>query len=93
MLAPQQGISHDQKGAPNALLVGPDNTVELRTLETDRAIGDQWLVTSGLKPGDRVIVEGIQSAKPGVKVVPEEYRPPDEKTAQPGATTAQASTR
>src|ERR1700691_827518 len=92
VLAPQQGISHDQKGEPNALVVGPDNTVELRTLETDRAIGDQWLVTSGLKPGDRVIVEGIQSAKPGTKVVPEEYRPADEKTA-PRPATAQDSAK
>lgn len=93
VLAPQQGISHDQKGDPNALVVGPDNTVELRRLETDRAIGDQWLVTSGLKPGDRVIVEGIQSAKPGAKVVPEEYRPADEKTAQQQAASAQSSSK
>jgi membrane fusion protein, multidrug efflux system len=93
VLAPQQGVSHDQKGQPNALVVGPDNTVELRTLKTDRAIGDQWLVTSGLKPGDRLIVEGIQAAKPGAKVVPEEYRPPDEKTAQTGAATGQAPAR
>jgi membrane fusion protein (multidrug efflux system) len=92
LLAPQQGISHNPKGEPSALVVGPDNTVELRTLKTDRAIGDQWLVTSGLKPGDRVIVEGIQSAKPGAKVAPEEYRPPDDKTAQPQAATAQPST-
>jgi membrane fusion protein (multidrug efflux system) len=91
VLAPQQGISHDQKGQPNALVVGPDNTVELRTLETERAIGDQWLVTSGLKPGDRVIVEGVQAAKPGAKVVPEQYRAPDEKTAPQQAATAQAS--
>ena len=90
-MAPQQGISHNQKGEPNALVVGSDNTVELRTLKTDRAIGDQWLVTSGLNPGDRVIVEGIQSAKPGAKVVPEEYRPPDEKTAQ--SATAQGSAK
>jgi membrane fusion protein (multidrug efflux system) len=89
VLAPQQGISHDQKGEPNALVVGPNNTVELRTLVTDRAIGNQWLVTSGLKPGDRVIVEGIQSAKPGSQVVPEEYRPADEKTAQTPPATAQ----
>ena len=82
VLAPQQGVSHDQKGEPNALVVGADNTVELRSIRTDRAVGDQWLVTSGLKPGDRVIVEGIQSAKPGAKVVPEEYRPPDVKAAQ-----------
>jgi membrane fusion protein, multidrug efflux system len=92
VLAPQQGISHDQKGRPNALVVGPDNTVELRTIETDRAVGDQWLVSSGLKPGDRVIIDGIQSAKPGVKVVPEESHPADEKTAQPPAT-AQPSTK
>jgi RND family efflux transporter MFP subunit len=90
VLAPQQGIGHNQKGEPNALVVGPDNTVELRILKTDRAIGDQWLVTAGLKPGDRVIVEGIQFAKPGAKVVPEEYRPPDENSAQPQAATSQA---
>jgi membrane fusion protein (multidrug efflux system) len=91
VLVPQQGVSHNQKGEPNALVVAADNTVEPRTIATDRAVGDQWLVTSGLKPGDRVIVEGIQSAKPGAKVVPEEYRPPDDKTAQPRAATAQAS--
>jgi membrane fusion protein, multidrug efflux system len=91
VLAPQQGI--DQKGEPNALVVGPDNTVELRTVVTDRAIGDQWLVSSGLKPGDRVIVEGIQSAKPGAKVAPEEYRPAGEKTAQPPPATAQDSAK
>jgi membrane fusion protein (multidrug efflux system) len=91
VLVPQQGVSHNPKGEPNALVVAADNTVELRTLETDRAVGDQWLVTSGLKPGDRVIVEGIQAAKPGAKVVPEEYRPPDEKTAQPQAASAQAA--
>jgi membrane fusion protein, multidrug efflux system len=91
LLAPQQGVSHDQKGRPNALVVGADDIVELRTIETDRAIGDQWLVTSGLKPGDRIIVEGIQSAKPGTKVVPEEYRTADEKTAAPQAVSAQAT--
>ena len=76
VLAPQQGISHNQKGEPTALVVGPDDTVELRTVETGQAVGDQWLVTSGLKPGDRLIIEGTQMAKPGSKVQPEEYRPP-----------------
>ncbi|HTV97282.1 MAG TPA: efflux RND transporter periplasmic adaptor subunit [Steroidobacteraceae bacterium] len=94
VLAPQQGVSHDQKGEPDALVVGADDIVELRILKTDRAIGDEWLVTSGLKPGDRVIVEGIQSAKPGSKVVPEEYRPPpDESTAQPQAAAAPSSAK
>jgi len=93
VLAPQQGITHDQKGDPNALIVSPDNTVELRVLRTDRALGDQWLVTSGLTPGDRVIIEGIQSAKPGAKVIAEEYQPPRDRTtrqaAVPGQTAAE----
>lgn len=92
VLAPQQGVSHDQRGEPNALVVGPDNVVELRNLQVDRAIGDQWVVNSGLIAGDRVIVEGIQSAKPGTKVVPEEYKPPTEKTVrQAGATSPTAA--
>ena len=88
VLAPQQGVSHDQKGEANALVVGADGTVDLRTLQVDRAIGDQWVVTAGLKAGDRVVVEGIQSAKPGSKVAAEEYQaPPAEKTVrQAGAT-------
>ena len=88
VLAPQQGVSHDQKGEPNALIVGPDDVVELRTLRVDRAIGDQWVVNAGVNAGDRVIVEGIQSAKPGTKVVPEEYKPPpsDKTVRQAGVT-------
>jgi len=91
VLAPQQGVSHDQKGDPNALIVGPDNTVELRALQVDRAIGDQWVVSSGLKPGDRVIVEGIQSAKPGSKVVPEEYQATPKSARQAAATAPTAA--
>jgi membrane fusion protein (multidrug efflux system) len=75
VLAPQQGITHDQKGKPSALVVGKDNIVELHVLTTERAAGDQWVVTSGLKRGDRVIVEGLQLARPGAQVAPEEYRP------------------
>jgi membrane fusion protein, multidrug efflux system len=86
VLAPQQGISHDQKGLPTALVVGPDRVVQLRTLETDRAVGDQWLVTQGLKAGDQVIVEGIQFAHPGHKVTPEPYQPQENKAPAPGGT-------
>jgi membrane fusion protein (multidrug efflux system) len=93
VLAPQQGVSHDQKGNPTALVVGSDNTVELRVLQTDRAVGDQWLVSSGLKPGDRLIVEGLQLVAPGAKVQPEEYRAPaaDVKTARQTVETAQST--
>jgi membrane fusion protein (multidrug efflux system) len=90
VLAPQQAVSHDQRGQANALVVGSDNTVELRVLQTDRAIGDQWLVTLGLKPGDRVVVEGLQLARPGMKVQPEEYRPTTaEAPARPAVATTQ----
>jgi len=72
LLVPQLAITHNQKGEPTALVVGPDNKVELRTLTTERALGDKWVVTSGLKAGERVIVEGIQFAKPGAPVNPQE---------------------
>jgi membrane fusion protein (multidrug efflux system) len=72
LLVPQLAVAHNQKGEPTALVVGADNKVELRNLSTERAIGDKWLVTRGLKAGDRVIVEGLQFAKPGATVKPEE---------------------
>jgi membrane fusion protein (multidrug efflux system) len=72
LLIPQQAVSRDPKGNPVALIVDADNKVHQRMLEVDRAIGDQWLVASGLEPGDRVIVEGLQKVRPGasVRVVP-----------------------
>jgi membrane fusion protein (multidrug efflux system) len=69
ILVPQQGVTRNQRGEPTALVVGgSDNKVELRTLKVDRVIGDKWLVTDGLKAGDRVIVEGLQKVKPGIPV-------------------------
>ena len=75
VLVPQQAVGHDQRGSPNALVVGPDNVVQLRVLQADRAVGDRWVVTAGLAVGDRVIVEGIQFARPGAKVLVDEYDP------------------
>jgi membrane fusion protein (multidrug efflux system) len=72
ILVPQQGVSRDPKGNPVALIVDGSDKVQQRMLTLDRAIGDRWLVSSGLKPGDQVIVEGVQKVRPGaaVKVVP-----------------------
>lgn len=72
ILIPQQSVPRDPKGNPFVLVVGPEDKVEQREITTDRALGDRWLVSSGLQPGDRVIVEGIQRARPGavVKAVP-----------------------
>jgi membrane fusion protein (multidrug efflux system) len=72
ILIPQQAVSRDPKGNPLALIVDASGKAQPRMLTLDRAIGDQWLVTSGLKTGDRVIVEGLQRVRPGtpVKEVP-----------------------
>ncbi|CAN5152296.1 efflux RND transporter periplasmic adaptor subunit [soil metagenome] len=70
ILAPQQGVTHDPKGNATAMVVGADNKVELRTLSADRAIGDRWLVERGLKPGDKLIVEGLNKIGPGMIVHP-----------------------
>jgi membrane fusion protein (multidrug efflux system) len=68
ILAPQQGVTHNPKGEPTALIVDGDGKVQLRRLKTDRAIGGGWLVTDGLKDGDRLIVSGVQKARPGMPV-------------------------
>jgi membrane fusion protein (multidrug efflux system) len=70
LLAPQTGITRDPKGNATAMVVGKDNKVELRNVVTSRAVGDQWLVTNGLSPGERVIVEGLQKIQPGMPVQP-----------------------
>jgi len=70
LLVPQVGVARDGKGNPFALVVGADRKVERRALVTDRTVGDQWLVTSGVKPGDQVIVEGLQKIRPGSVVSP-----------------------
>ena len=91
ILIPQQAVSRDPKGNPLALIVDAEGKVQQRMLTLDRAIGDQWLVTSGLAPGDRVIAEGIQRVRPGasVKEVPfgagEKSAAGSEKTIRPAA--------
>ncbi len=68
ILVSQQGVSRDTKGNPYALVVNAENKVEMRQLTLDRAVGNQWIVVSGLAPGDRVIVEGLQMLRPGTEV-------------------------
>jgi membrane fusion protein (multidrug efflux system) len=68
LLIPQQAVSRDPKGNPVALIVGAEEKVQSRALALDRAIGNQWLVSSGLASGDRVIVEGMQKVRPGAAV-------------------------
>jgi membrane fusion protein, multidrug efflux system len=71
ILVPQQGVSRNPKGEAIALVVDAAGTVQQRMLTLDRAIGDQWLVSSGLAAGERLIFEGMLNVRPGaaVKVV------------------------
>ncbi|KAB2874007.1 MAG: efflux RND transporter periplasmic adaptor subunit, partial [Burkholderiaceae bacterium] len=68
LLVPQRGVQRDATGKPVAYVVGADGKLQLRTLVAERAVGDRWLVTDGLAAGDRVVVEGLQNARPGVAV-------------------------
>jgi membrane fusion protein (multidrug efflux system) len=72
ILIPQQAVNRNPKGEPFALVVDEAGKVQLRNLTLNRALGDQWLVSSGLSPGERVIVEGMLNVRPGatVKVTP-----------------------
>jgi len=68
ILAPQQGVTRDAKGNASTLVVDAAGKAAARPLVVSRAIGDRWLVTSGLADGDQVIVDGLQRIRPGVPV-------------------------
>jgi membrane fusion protein (multidrug efflux system) len=70
ILVPQQGVSRDPRGQATVMLVGPDDKAVQRTIQADRTVGDKWLVTSGVKAGDKVIVEGLGRIKPGQAIKP-----------------------
>lgn len=69
ILVPQQGVTRTPRGDATVLVVNDKNQVESRTVVAPQAIGDRWLITEGLKNGDRVIVSGLQKARPGTTVV------------------------
>jgi membrane fusion protein (multidrug efflux system) len=70
MLVPQIAVTRDERGNPTVLVAGAQNKVEMRKITAPRTVGTNWLVSAGLKPGDKVIVSGAQSARPGSKVKP-----------------------
>ncbi|WP_260928163.1 efflux RND transporter periplasmic adaptor subunit [Novosphingobium sp. 9] len=69
ILAPQKGVTHDEKGDAVAMVLGADGKVQQRKIELGSAIGQNWVVTSGLKAGDRLIVDGLLGVKPGDSAV------------------------
>ena len=79
VLLPQQGVTRNHRGSPMAWVVDQENKAQLRMLTLNRAIGADWLVSGGVAPGDKVIMEGTQMLRPGTVVKPVPY-----KEAQPG---------
>jgi membrane fusion protein (multidrug efflux system) len=86
LLVPQRAVQELQ-GQQMVSIVGADDAVESRTLQMGPRIGGLWMVDQGLKPGDRVILEGAQKVRPGTKVVPKEVPAPDDAGAAPVAPT------
>ena len=72
VLVPQQAVTRDRRGRPLALVVNDQNVVEERLLDIIQDHGNSWVIRDGLKPGDRVIIEGVQRVAPGATVAPEE---------------------
>ncbi|KMY85587.1 Membrane fusion protein of RND family multidrug efflux pump [Candidatus Paraburkholderia calva] len=91
LVVPQIGVTHDQKGQPTALVVDKDNKVELRQLVTSGTYGQNWVVDTGLNAGDRVIVNGVEKAKPGMQVKPVDAKLPYPVAGAEGASGTQAA--
>jgi membrane fusion protein (multidrug efflux system) len=70
ILVPQAGVARSPKGEATVILVGAEGKAVLQTITADRTVGDKWLVTAGLKPGDKVVVEGLGKIRPGQPIRP-----------------------
>jgi len=90
ILVPQRAVSRNEKGEATALVVGQDGKIAPRPLVTSRTIGADWLVTGGLKPGDKVVMEGAQNLQPGtaVKTAPYSDKAPAQAPVQGAAAPA-----
>lgn len=91
LLVPQQGVTRTPRGDASALVIGEGDKVETRQIVATQAIGDKWLVTEGLKDGDRVIISGLQKVKPGVQVKAQEVTSDDKQQAAAGAAQSEQS--
>lgn len=70
ILVPQKAVTRNADGSATALVIGADNKVEKRHITTARAVESQWLINSGLEPGDKLIVDGLQKIRVGIPVTP-----------------------
>ena len=75
--APQRGVMLAANGSANVMVVNAENKVEMRPVKVGSAFADQWMITEGLSVGDRIIVEGLQKARPGSEVKPVPFKVQD----------------
>jgi len=75
ILLPQQALLRDAQGNASALVLDENDTATLRPLQVGRSVGGNWLVDSGLQPGDVVVLDGLQKVQPGSRVVPHPVAP------------------
>lgn len=87
LTVPQKAVSRNTRDEATVLVLGEKNTVSVRVIQTGPALGDQWIVTSGLQTGDKVLVDGLQNVRPGMVV-----RPVDASTAAQAAVGGKPST-
>ncbi|EZP53482.1 MULTISPECIES: efflux RND transporter periplasmic adaptor subunit [Sphingomonas] len=85
LLVPQRAVSRDEKGQATTMVIGADGKIQVRTLQTSRTIGEDWLVTGGIKPGEKVIVAGAMMLRPGMPVQGKPWDPNAKPAAPQGA--------
>ncbi len=85
ILVPQQAVSRDERGDPVVMVIGADKKVAPRPVKTSGTSGANWIVTSGLRNGDRVIVEGGMMLQPGMPVTAQPWNPNAPAAAAPAA--------
>jgi membrane fusion protein (multidrug efflux system) len=91
LLVPQRGVTRNQRGEATVLVVDAENKVAEKLVTADRVIANEWLITSGLAPGDRVIVDGLQKVRPGAVVRSVEVASASTTTSAPGSSQPAAS--
>lgn len=90
ILVPQAGVSRDPRGNATVFVVGPGNRAVARTVVAERTLGANWVVTQGLAPGDKVIVQGTANLRPDAEIRPVPYTAPQRVVAPKGGQGAQS---
>ena len=92
VLVPQLAVQEIQ-GLYSIMVVKPDSTVEQRMVKAGERVDNLWIIDSGLKPGEKVIVEGLQKVKPGVQVSAKTIKPEEATSLAPNAPAAESKAK